>query len=406
MNHNRIKIPVAIIACILGLYALAEMAGYGIRGLFPGKKEGRQPLLTCSMDFADENKTRKTLSAKHNPDIVIRNQGTRKAVSVTWKARVYRYDIVKQAITAFAIQDPQKLGQADLHKELQPTEALRQATLGLPGDDIVAAYFVSVEYRTEAGKAPSQLNAAFFVVHQTIYDETQFQADRRYDSIMQAIRAFNQSSAPQPSESKKKSLSTAVVRKPPFSIQVYGVYRSGGSGALLPITNGTEMNSGDHYKIYFRSNRDCYAYIYQIDAQGAIFQLFPLHQFDGVALNQANPVVAGVNYMLPNRNRYFYLDDTTGAETLYFATYLHRNEELEAKYAALQQALRSNVGSQISRAEKMLAAYLKGGKVEKEVQMIISPVSWKSEQSPAPVLGYHIQDIGEAGIHTIDFIHR
>jgi len=385
---------------------MAEFSGYGIRTFLSGKDGPPTPQLTCSMVFSDAKGNLETLTAKHNPDIVIRNQGPAKAVSVAWTARVYRYDTEKEAITAFAIQDPRKLSQADLQKELLPSQELRQTTLGLPGKHIVAVYFVSVDYRIEAGQERSQLNAVFFVVAHTIYAAKQFQSDKRHASIMQAIRSFDRSLDPLPSGGDKNGERADAVGQPPLSIQVYAVYRSSGTGPLLAITDSTTLNSGDHYKIYFSANRDCYAYIYQIDAKGEIFQLFPLHQFDGLVLNQDNPVTGGVNYMLPSRNRYFYLDDTKGEETLYFAAYLRRNAELEERTDALQEALRSKDSSWISGAAKSLGTYLDSGRIDANSHLIISPVSWKSSQPTAPVLGYHFKSVGGAGIHAVQFIHR
>ena len=406
MTRKHVTLAVISIAAILGLYALAEWSGYGLRSLMQGKSSGRQPLLTCSMAFAHEGESHKTLTAAHNPDIVIRNPGPFKALSVAWKARVYRYDALKQAITAFAIQDPRKLGQTDFQKEIPPSDELRHATMGLPGDHIVAVYFVRVDYRIEAKQAPTQIENVFFVTDGTIYDGSQFRSDPRYAAIMQAIRSFDGPSTTPPAQGEQIDQRTDAVQQPPLSIQVYGVYRPGGTGPLLPITDGTAMNSGDHYKIYFRANRDCYAYIYQVDALDNIFQLFPLHQFDGVVLKQANPVIAGVNYMLPSRNRYFYLDDTIGEETLYFAVSLDRNKVLEDKARALHKALDSHDSHRISQAASGLTTHLQRSQDNRQVEMIISPVSWKSSLPTAPVLGYHVSNIGEAGIHSIDFIHR
>jgi len=406
MIRKRLLTAVFLIAVLLGLYAIAEFSGYGIRTMLPGRIGHPTPQVTCAMAFSEENKNRETLSARYNPDIIIRNQGQRKTVSIAWTARVYRYDTEKKAVTAFAIQDPRKLSPADLQKKLLPSQELRQTTIGLPGTHIVAVYFVSIDYRIEAAQESSQLNAVFFVVNQKVYDAGQFQSDERYASVMQAIRSFDRSLAPQPPGSNEKAERADAVGQPPLSIQVYGVYRSGGTGPLLAITDGVEMRSGDHYKIHFRANRDCYAYIYQLDAKGEIFQLFPLHRFDGLALNQVNPVKGGVNYMLPSRNRYFYLDDTTGEETLYFAAYPQRNTELEKKTAALQETLRSDDRNLISGAAKSLVAYLNSGRIDEHRRLIFSPLSWKSSQPTAPVLGYQFKSVGGAGIHAVRFSHR
>ena len=66
----------------------------------------------------------------------------------------------------------------------------------------------------------------------------------------------------EPASAPSESVETAVRVDPdPLSIQGYGLYQRGGSGPLLPITNGSEMRSGDQYKVYFRANRDCHVYV-------------------------------------------------------------------------------------------------------------------------------------------------
>ena len=56
---------------------------------------------------------------------------------------------------------------------------------------------------------------------------------------------------------------------PPLSFDINYVYRKGGVGELRTIKNGDTLKSGDHYKIVFTPDKDCYVYIFQVDSSGS-----------------------------------------------------------------------------------------------------------------------------------------
>jgi hypothetical protein len=121
-------------------------------------------------------------------------------------------------------------------------------------------------------------------------------------------------------------------------VQVSYLYRSAGQSELRTLAPGSELRSGDHYKIWFTPEKDGYVYIFQIDSSQAIHRLFPLESFQGVAVNQSNPVRAGREYHLPAENKAFELDDQTGQEKIYVLTFQQPNTALERLYDALEQA--------------------------------------------------------------------
>ena len=104
----------------------------------------------------------------------------------------------------------------------------------------------------------------------------------------------------------------------PMNFKVNYVYRPGGKGKLKPLKSGAVLKSGDHYKIQFTSQDNGYVYIFQIDSSNTVYQLFPMEEWQGVRLDNLNPVKAGVTYNLPDDNKSFVLDQQRGSETLYF----------------------------------------------------------------------------------------
>jgi hypothetical protein len=192
----------------------------------------------------------------------------------------------------------------------------------------------------------------------------------------------------------------------PLSIQASYVYRAGGTGPLLPITSGGELNSGDHYKIYFKANQDCYVYVYQTDATGQVFRLFPLKQFDGVMLNHNNPVTAEADVVLPSKDRFFYLDDIIGKEKIFFVASVQRNIELEVLDNTLKKAVRSKNKTQISLSKKNMADYLTTRVNSGIIKTLTSPVAWQANDTTSPVLGYLIKSMEKDSFHEVEFFHR
>lgn len=117
-------------------------------------------------------------------------------------------------------------------------------------------------------------------------------------------------------------------------------YRSSGQEAFKPLTDGSVLFSGDTYKIQFTPQLDSYVYIFQRDSSGALFQLFPMREFNGVQVNNLNPVQAGISYILPAKDKAFQLDKQTGQETIFFMAARQPNKVLEQQAQLMLQAQR------------------------------------------------------------------
>ena len=115
-----------------------------------------------------------------------------------------------------------------------------------------------------------------------------------------------------------------------------------------------------------------------------------MDQFDGVALRNENPVRAGSDYVLPSKDRFFYLDDVVGKEQILFATFLQQNLALEIIDRVLHDSIRLNKTIQASNAGKELVECLTAGNQNGNILTMISPVAWQVGDSASPVSGYLI----------------
>ncbi len=145
----------------------------------------------------------------------------------------------------------------------------------------------------------------------------------------------------------------------PPRIQVSYYHRPAGQSELRTLPPGSELRSGDHYKIWFTPEQDSYVYIFQIDSNQDIYCLFPRESLQGIALNQTNPVKAGRQYQLPADDKAFVLpDDRLGQEKIYVLAFKEPNTVLEQLYNALEQARQQQNITQIADRQYMLLTRL------------------------------------------------
>ncbi|MBI5624176.1 MAG: DUF4384 domain-containing protein [Elusimicrobia bacterium] len=96
-----------------------------------------------------------------------------------------------------------------------------------------------------------------------------------------------------------------------------GVFFEGGDGKLYPVREGMVLNSKDNYAIYLKPGQPCYVYVYQVDSSQKATRLFPNADFTSMS----NPLKAGVEGWVPDKNEFLYLDENPGREEIFvFAT--------------------------------------------------------------------------------------
>jgi hypothetical protein len=191
-----------------------------------------------------------------------------------------------------------------------------------------------------------------------------------------------------------------------FSFEVNYVYRKAGVGELKTITNGDTLTSGDHYKIVFTPDKDCYVYIFQVDSSGQVFQLFPMESFGGVRVNQFNPVKQGKKYVLPSPDKAFLLDKKAGIERLYFIASREQNKELESLYEELTTAITRKNSSGVKDTRSKLDKYFtrRGIKVVPSEQSMEVP--WRETGDVFSVMSQRLDKLDENRVHVVEFIHR
>jgi hypothetical protein len=188
------------------------------------------------------------------------------------------------------------------------------------------------------------------------------------------------------------------------SVSLNYVYRTGGSGELKPLTAGSELRSGDHYKVMFSADEELYIYIFQIDSGGQIFQLFPMERFKDVVLGNVNPVRKGKAYTLPSETQAFKLDKQVGTERIYFLAFEEPNQDVERLYAELEQKRKQRLRTDADDLQAKLHRYFKKRGVEEIVTD--NPVQVRWDQEVFSIFNRKIRDLCEDCVHVLEFVHQ
>lgn len=114
---------------------------------------------------------------------------------------------------------------------------------------------------------------------------------------------------------------------------ITALWRPRAGGQWQRLENGQDLSSADQYLLAVMPREQVWCYVFQIDAQGNLFPLFP-------ALNGApfatgvNPIHPGQWNLIPEGSEAFYLDETLGVEHIYVVVASAPWPELEAALTA------------------------------------------------------------------------
>ncbi|MBI4676177.1 MAG: DUF4384 domain-containing protein [Elusimicrobia bacterium] len=104
-------------------------------------------------------------------------------------------------------------------------------------------------------------------------------------------------------------------------------YYEGEDGKMKALSEGSVLRSGDGYAVYLRPSDDCHLYVFQVDALGKTFRLFPNPEFK----TAANPVATASDLWIPNDRSLYTLDETTGRERFFVFGSLDTIAEFEGE---------------------------------------------------------------------------
>ncbi len=110
-----------------------------------------------------------------------------------------------------------------------------------------------------------------------------------------------------------------------------------GAETLTPIQDGDILKdgrgnakAGEKFRMMFRANTDCYVYVIAIDGSAWAQGVFP-----SLTLPFANPIKQGQQYVIPDNNNWFSLDQFKGIETVFFVASPDKRQDIEEILASI-----------------------------------------------------------------------
>ena len=202
---------------------------------------------------------------------------------------------------------------------------------------------------------------------------------------------------------------TPAKKPSPLSFQQLNyVYRHGKRGKFRALNQGDLLQSGDQYKVIFTPSEDAYVYIYQVDSNDQVFQLFPMKKFGRTVLNNLNPVRGGETYFLPNKSKAFYLDDQTGLERIYLIASREPKTELEALYRQLSKERKRKNREGVQSAQTMLQSMFTSrgmGGIEEEDDDE-EEISWSQKGEVFSIIGKKLNNLCDGCVKILEFVHQ
>ena len=113
-------------------------------------------------------------------------------------------------------------------------------------------------------------------------------------------------------------------QRPSLSVEAH--FRRGQTEAQM--SPGIALTDDDDYAVSFEPAQSCFVYVFQCDAQGKWYQLFPSSPESSHYTSQSNPVRAATVYRIPEKgNLWLYLDEQKGTEALVVIAYPEEVQE-------------------------------------------------------------------------------
>ena len=157
-----------------------------------------RPDISVSMEYPIKVEEDKTYRDTTNPDVIIRNNGPIKAVSLSDDVKIYTYNTEQKEIVNYADFGVEGFGHEISAKELEPFDHIKHSTIGVSGKNVIAVYVIDVVFHRESDMERFTLNDIFFTQNKDICSNVEFAKNEHYANIIQKIKEFD------PTDPKKR----------------------------------------------------------------------------------------------------------------------------------------------------------------------------------------------------------
>jgi len=129
-----------------------------------------------------------------------------------------------------------------------------------------------------------------------------------------------------------------------FNYAFVALTDNGESPKLVAVESNQRLRSGDKLKFYLEALSEAYLYLFHVDPDGVLSQVFP-----GSQQNAKVPLDRKVS--IPSGNKWLELDSRTGMEKFYLIASQNRQERLENLYTQYDLTVEGTESFRRSREE-------------------------------------------------------
>lgn len=138
-----------------------------------------------------------------------------------------------------------------------------------------------------------------------------------------------------------------------------------GASSKILIEQSGVLRSGDKFQVSFKASQDSYVYIILQDSKGEVSQLFPDQK-----VKQSNKVIKDNVYVVPAKDKWFWLDENVGKETIYILAVQNPLDDTKTAMNTLKtegiEELQKKLGSNLL-ATKAITIFHTDDKLSKSV---------------------------------------
>lgn len=121
------------------------------------------------------------------------------------------------------------------------------------------------------------------------------------------------------------------------------------------VRDGDTLYTNDNFKLFIRTNEDCYIYVLMFSSNGKVEKIFPY-----ASINMSNRIQGKQDYFVPPANDWYFLDENTGTETIFFIASYEPLRDIDKLLMDMENASAEVQAEEARKAEQNLIAGSRG----------------------------------------------
>lgn len=149
-----------------------------------------KPDISCIMEYPIKVENNQVFRYKRNPEIIIKNNGPFKAVSLSADIKIYVYNTQHNNISQFIDTGFKSFDSEVLERELDVFDEIKHSLIGFTGKDSIAIYLVRISYHRKSDMKSFSLKEYFFIQNEIIYNNKEFEKNDLYLKIIKKVESY------------------------------------------------------------------------------------------------------------------------------------------------------------------------------------------------------------------------